>query len=144
MLRFRRDLPLLDLSTALNDLARDLSLDADLIPMQRRVRRCRTAIAAILETGLPVRALATALAARGIVNRCGEPLSYGHLRVLLGRLDAKPSPKPPSASVETPASALAAVAPRLDTSPRSTTRSTSTRPDFSYGLFSSSTPKGEK
>jgi len=124
-----------DLPTALNDLARDLRLDADLIPLQRRIRRCRAAVAAILDTGLPVRALATELARRGVVNRRDEPISYGHLRVLLSRLEAR---KPSRGRQRR------AALPDLSPQPLRATLTAHTqvpspterkRPDFSKGLF---------
>ncbi len=120
-----------DLVAALDDLARDLRLDAALIPLQRRIRRCRAGIAAVLETGLPVRALASELAQRGVTNRGDDPLSYGHLRVLLARLDARQAGKLTDRSI-----AASATGPRAGIAGTAgTSKSVSGRPDFSYGLF---------
>jgi hypothetical protein len=120
-----------DLISALDDLARDLRRDAALIPLQRRMRRCCAGIAAVLETGLPVRALASELVQRGVTNRSDRPLAYGHLRVLLARLDAPQAGKSTNRSI-----AASATDRRTEiVGTAGTSKSVSGRPDFSYGLF---------
>ena len=118
-------------SVNLDALAAAFRADAGLIPLQRRVRRLIADLYAILEAGVTVRALADALAARGVTDRSGQPLSYGHLRVLLARASRGRRLAPERRPI-----------PRLTAQPLAPTAASSDRPvgaapDFSRGLFGS-------
>jgi len=113
-------------------LAAALRAGAGLVPLQRRVRSHRAEFNAILGTGITVRALADALASRGVTDRRGAPLSYSHLRVLLARI-GRPNPLGAatwSASEAVPISR--GVSPVTSANPIAPPAD---RPDFSRGLF---------
>jgi hypothetical protein len=119
-----------DLIEAINRLANELTeAPAAVIPLQRRIRNSSDAISAILAQGYPVKALAEALAERGVVTRAGQPISYGHLRVLLARLT-------PMHSASRRGTAILGARPigqlAIQPPPRQAPRQ---RPDFSGGLF---------
>jgi len=70
-------------------LASALAADAGLIPLQRRIRNRLTQIEDLVDLGMPLRTLAIELANRGAIDKSGNPLSEGHLRVLLSRARQK-------------------------------------------------------
>jgi hypothetical protein len=118
-----------DLIADLDRLARGLLADAALIPLQRRIRSRQAEIAAILTPGVTVRALAVELAKRGVTDRSGEPLSYGHLRVLISRMDRRRRPAPQAAALS-PLSCAPALSGESAPQARA-----ARAPDFSRGLF---------
>lgn len=124
-----------DLPAALDDLARDLCRDAALIPLQRRIRRYRDAITIILETGLPVCALAGEMARRGVINRGNEPLSYGHLRVLLSRMETHKPNRDHQRRAALPDQPPQPLRSTLTTHTQVPFPAGRNRPDFSKGLF---------
>ena len=118
-----------DVCDLINQLGVELTGAPRVIPLQRRIRNSNALFVVILERGYPVKALAVALASRGVVTRGGQPISYGHLRVLLTRLTLptkttrRSTPKPE----HRPTGRAVAKLP-----PRQPSRQ---RPDFSGGLF---------
>jgi hypothetical protein len=122
------------LESQIQTLADALQDGADLIPLQRRVRRSSPAIAEILETGITTRALAEKLAGHGVTGKGGTPITHGHLRVLLARAraDTARTPAPLFMPQTTPPSGplLVGSQPGALSSPTKTVR-----PDFSSGLF---------
>jgi hypothetical protein len=81
------------LFAALDRLAIELMTNADLVPLQRRFRRARTALQTALEFGLSLRTLTDELKKRGVLDQRGRPLSYGNLRVLIARINRKQMPE---------------------------------------------------
>ncbi len=138
---------LLPLAEAIAHLAEMLRADATMIPFQRRVFGALDQIEAILERGVPLRRLATALVRLGLTDNSAKPLTEAHFRAAVSRARSRRRQKT-AAPAQTrsnqtatgqqrtaPTDASSSIFTRHAAARKKTASDEKARPDFSGGLF---------
>lgn len=137
---------LLPLAEAIAHLAEMLRADATMIPFQRRVFGALDQIEAILERGVPLRRLATALVRLGLTDNSAKPLTEAHFRAAVSRARSRRRQKtaaPAQARSNQTATGQQRNAPadasstftRHEPAQKKVAPDEKARPDFSGGLF---------